>query len=145
MSIDRNTIRFWVIDMDLNVRATETLQNGEVVISGSSSDLVKLGRWLVRGESGEVIAPTQPDGIYKINLKKIKFILDDVTMRKKIKLSILNDALIVEIGLVVARTLGEALQDFFDEPVERMTHFHLDSFDDFYMEECSTTLTFLYY
>lgn len=131
--------------MNLNIRATETLQNGEVVISGSSSDLVELGRWLVRGASGEVIALIQPDGIYKINLKEIKFIFDHVAVNKKIKLSILDDALIVAVGLVVARTLGEVLQDFFDEPVEHLTHFHLDSFDDLYMEKCSTTFTFLYH
>jgi len=35
--------------MNLNVRATEELKDGEVLISGDSKDLVELGRWLEGG------------------------------------------------------------------------------------------------
>lgn len=129
--------------MNLNVRATEELKDGEVLISGDSKDLVELGRWLEGGGHGQVLVPVMPNGIYKVNLKEIRFDVDFFISQRRIKLSILDGILIFEVGSEVAKTLGEALQDFFSDPVERLSHFHLDSFDNFYMDECPTTLTFL--
>lgn len=130
--------------MNVNVRATKTLQDGEVVFSGDSNSLTELGRWLEGGGDGRVIVPALPDGIYEVNLKEVRFDVDFALPYRKINLSILDGVLIFEVGSVVAKTLGESLQDFFSEPVERLSHFHLDCFDDFYMAESSVTLTFAY-